>query len=64
MNGKFTFGGTVMTFEGSEEHKHGLEKNAYLNLVNYNIDQDIATSDKSDHPIFEGKLMVEINFGN
>ena len=64
MNGNFDFGGTVMTFEGSDKYKHGLEKNVYFDLVNYNINQDIATADKKEYPIFKGKLTVEINFGN
>lgn len=64
MNGNFDFGGTVMTFKGSEKHKQGLEKNVYFDLVNYNINQDIATADKSEQPIFQGKLTVEISFGN
>lgn len=64
MNGNFDFEGTVMTFKGSEKHKQGLEKNVYFDLVNYKINQDIATADKREHPIFQGKLTVEINFGN
>ncbi|WAM37867.1 hypothetical protein [Leuconostoc pseudomesenteroides] len=64
MNGNFDFEGTIMTFKGSEKYKRGLEKNVYFDLVNYNINQDIATADKSDYPIFQGKLTVEISFGN
>lgn len=64
MNGDFNFGGTVMTFEGSEKHKHGLEKNLYFNLVNYKIDQDIVAPSLKDNADFKGKLIVELNFGN
>lgn len=64
MNGNFDFGGTVMSFKDSEKHQHGLEKNVYFNLVNYKIDQDVATSSLKDNAIFKGKLIVEFNFAN